>query len=669
MSENKNPVPGLGTESQDQWPKLSKKELAQAKERPINLLRPGSLTHSRVLTYLMERLDMSERAMSQFYSRWQANERRIQAYIDLPDYEAILKEQNASHGPTKVVQVTIPYSFATLSTVQTYLLHTFAGRKPMFQVGTYQDEASEASQKMEVVLQYNADHTRLISILAQFFNDIGAYGLGVMGCRWKEEKRNRTVWKPKDMFGWAGALISRSMVKSRELRTVYSGNEVFSIDPFMFFPDPRVPMSQVNKRGEFVFWRQFSGKHELKVLQAAGDLAWIDYAGTLPKEGVLGEQNSVRSLVAGGTANPGYDLFSQGRGGTNFYQFDVGSIEIIPKELGLGDEELPEKWLFGILNKTQVVLAQKLDLDHGMHPIAVSEPLTMGYGFGQLGLADYLGPTQDTLSWLINSHIQNVRTAINNMFVVDPSMVEMQDLKNPGAGKLIRLKRAAYGQDVRTVLQQLQVQDVTANHLRDFELFMRMGDSISSVTDNLRGLQDSGGRKTATEVRTSGEAAASRLAAMARIISAQGIVDLTEQMCLNLQQNLTEDFYLTVVGNDGKQTPLRVSPEHLVGDFFFPVHDGTLPLDRVAMLDVWKEILMGIASSPILSQRFDLVNIFKHVAELGGAKNVERFEIKVVPDDAAAQAAQQGNVVPVPQGASPAPGVVPDPARRMAGAA
>ena len=56
---------------------------------------------------------------------------------------------------------------------------------------------------------------------------------------------------------------------------------------------------------------------------------------------------------------------------------------------------------------------------------------------------------------------------------------------------------------------------------------MKLGDSLSSVNDNLRGVQASGGRKTATEVRTSGEAGASRLAAHSTLISAQAIVDLT----------------------------------------------------------------------------------------------------------------------------------------------
>ena len=84
-------------------------------------------------------------------------------------------------------------------------------------------------------------------------------------------------------------------------------------------------------------------------------------------------------------------------------------------------------------------------------------------------------------------------------------MVEMQDLKNGGEARIIRLKQAAYGQDVRMALNQLQVSDVTRTHMQDMSLFIRLADMITGVNDNLRAIQNSGGRKTATEVRTAGK--------------------------------------------------------------------------------------------------------------------------------------------------------------------
>lgn len=635
-------------------------------EPPISLLKPKSREHEKLLQFLLKRLEMSERNMANFYDRWQANERRVQAYVSLKDWEQELREANNSGEAPKVTSVVIPYSYATIATVVTYLVHTFTGRKPMFQVGTYKDKTQDGARKLEKVLQYNADHTRMIRHLFQHFYDGELYGVGALRTNWKEDWRMRTVWKEQSaspFMRFLGGQAGKRYAEKEE-RRVYAGNETNSIDPFMFFPDPRVPMTEVNRRGEFVFWRTFEGRHTLKLAEADGELQWVDKAEARMPQNKYGNENSVRNLMSSGEAHPGAQ---NQEGARDFYQVDQGTVWIIPREFGIGDSDRPELWMFTILNKSQIVQAEPADYDHGMHPVAVSEPYTMGYGFGNPALADYLGPMQDTLSWLINSHMDNVRTALNNMFIVDPSRVEIQDLKEPGAGKLVRLKSSAYGSDVRSALTQMQVHDVTGKHVQDFELFMKMGDALSSVTDNLRGVQDHGGRKTATEVRTSGEAAASRLASHARLISSQSIVDLTEQMCLNIQQYLDDDFHFQITG---EESPIHIAPEMLVGDFYYPVHDGTLPIDKVAMLDVWKEILMGVMQDQELRQQYSVPKIFEHVAELGGAKNLEQF--KMMQDDQLERQVQAGNVASMEEvmsamGSGTTPGVQPNPAGRMAG--
>lgn len=657
--------PGLTNTPVSEWPKAPANA---ATMKPIDMLKPGSDLHASVLSYLNKRLKMSERKMLQFQNRWRIAERRVQAYIDLNDYEKLLKAQNQDGKTPKVISITVPYCFATQATIVTYLVHTFMGRKPMFQVNTYKAEAMDASTKMEMVLQYNADATRLQRHLFQFLNDGELYGVAIMRTQWREERQKRTTWQQQSRIPLLGTLLGKQKV--RQERVTYQGNNVCSIDPYLFFPDPRVPMCEVNRRGEFVIWRAFEGKHTLMKEQQAGRFSWVENIPATPSASLTTEgsdgSSSSRSILSGGDPLPGNAPNSSFVTGMSYIQIDQGTFDIIPKELGLGDSTQIERWIFAWGNRGQIIQAEPFDADHGMHPVVVSEPYGLGYGFGQPSLHDYIGDMQDTMSWFVSSHIRNVRTAINNMFVVDPSMIEMQDLKNPDAGKLIRLKQAAYGQDVRQALQQLQTSDVTRGHVNDLQMFMRMGDALSSVTDNIRGLQDSGGRKTATEVRTSGEAAASRLAAHCRLISAQAIVDLTEQMCMNLQQYLSDDFYLEIVGQEGRMAPLRVSPDGIVGDFIYPVNDGTLPLDRVALLDVWQQIMQGVAKDPELRQEFSLPKMFEWAAELAGARNIQMFKnanpqgvpqvnANVVPTAQAAQQAQKGNLVPLGQGHLPQP--------------
>lgn len=659
--EEKQGPTGLGGTPVSEYPTVKKSD---AELSPMERLANPEV-HARVKEYLVERIEFSEREMAKLKPRWQINELKYQAYINLSDFEKKLKECADAKGTApKVVSMVVPYSFATISTIVTYLIHTFAGRKPMFQVGSNKAEAVGGAKNMELKLQYDADHTRLIKHLFQFLLDGQQYGVGILRNQWLKEEKIRTTWKQKEIFG----MPVPGKVKTREKAVTYEGNEICSIDPYMFYPDPRVPMAEVNKRGEFVFWKDYVGKHQLKKMEQEGKVKYVDRIGEKPGNRYgFDEEDSKRNLRSGGTANPGREDSSKIGRVSSFVEVFQGTCEIIPAELGLGDSMWPEKWIFTLGNRCQIIQAQPLALDHDMHPVVVNEPYTMGYAFGQLGIADYLGPMQDTLSWLINSHMDNVRTALNNMFVFDPSRIETQDLKEPGAGKLIRAKKAAYGTDLSDAIKQFQVQDVTQGHIRDFQLFMKIGDTMSSVTDNLRGLHDSGGRKTATEVRTAGEAAASRLAALARFISAQAITDLTEQMSMNNQQFLSDEFFLEVVGQDGIVNPIKIGPEMLVGDFHYPIHDGTLPLDRVALLDVWKEIFLGVAQDQELRTRFDLFEMFKYIADLGGAQNIGRFEVQTAPDAVVQQQTQAGNLVPANPGSggSTTPGLSGDPSARL----
>lgn len=631
---------GLGGEPKKDWPTVSVEE----GDKPIDMLKPRSAQHEYVLNYLVDRIKFSEDEMSKLYPRWRVSEKKYQAYISLPDWEQELKTLNNAGAPPKAVSITIPYTFATISTIVTYLIHTFAGRKPMFQVASNKAETTENARNMETVLQYNADHNRFIKHLFQYFQDGQQYGVGIMRNTWKKEIGTRTIWVPESQQ-FASSPSSGGYVPKREKAVTYEGNEVCTIDPYKFLPDPRVPMAEVNRKGEFVFWKSYEGRHTLKKAEAMGKVKWVDAAKAKAQNRYDSNSadSSNRSLASGGDSEPANKI-SYGKV-QDFYEVHQGSVEIIPAELGLGESEVPEKWLFTILNKNQIIQAEPLEMDHDMHPVAVVEPYTMGYSFGHLGMADYLNQIQDSLSWLINSHMDNVRTALNNMFVVDPSRVEIQDIKEPGAGKLIRLKKSAYGQDVRQAVNQLQVYDVTTNHVRDFQLFMSIGDALSSITDNLRGLQDSGGRKTATEVRTAGEASASRLAAQSRLHSAQGFTDLTEQMSMNLQQKLSNEFLFEVVGQYGVTHPLQIGARHLTGDFHYPIHDGTLPLDRVAMLDVWKEIMFGVSKDQELRGSYSLPKLFEFVAQLGGAKNIEQFRIQPQGQEQIQGGVQAGNLI------------------------
>lgn len=612
---------------------------------PMEILTPGSEPHSRMLKFLNDRLELSEKKMGDFYPRWRVNERKVQAYIDLPNYERMLKEANEKGRPPKVVSIQVPYSFAVIQTVVTYLLHTFCGRQPMFQVGSYNGEHATAARNMELMLQFNVDRAKLILQLYEMLFSAQVYQFGALRVGWCEDYTERSVAQQVPQFTMLGLPVGQKTVTTRQRVLTYSGNTADHIDPFLFFPDPNVPMTRVNREGDFVFWRAYKSQTWLQEQAAAGRFKNVNADhGPLPRsEAMAGDSDrSIRALGDGLAGQDNREVTIKMR------QIDEGTVKIIPKDMGLGDSPYPEKWLFTWVNKRIIVRAEPLEADHNLHPVAVIEPNAIGAQFGSIAMADIVGPVQDHISWLINSHMQNVRGVINNRLLVNPHYVHMEDFRKDPTDQedptsfLLRLKQSAFGVKPDQAVMQLPVSDVTAGNIRNVELMIRIGHMFAGVNENLMGLQDSKGRKTATEVRTSGEAGASRLAAAARIVSAQGVSDIPLMMGANLQQRVDKQFYARVLGQKALEGDIQNA------DFYYPINDGTLPLDRAALFSVWQQILMGVAQDPELRQAYSMTKLFGFVADLGGARNIDQFKTQVVPDAAIEQGLAQGTLAPLP---------------------
>ena len=300
-----------------------------------------------------------------------------------------------------------------------------------------------------------------------------------------------------------------------------------------------------------------------------------------------------------------------------------------------------------------IIGAQPLGALHDQFPFDVLEYEPEAYALVNRGMLETIAPMNDVMTWLINSHMYNVRQTLNNQFIGDPSRISMNDLKNPDPGFIARVKPAGYGQDVRTMYAQLPVSDVTQNHLRDMQAMERMIQQVTGVTDNIMGLVNPGGRKTATEVRSSSSAGANRLKTQAEYFSAMGFTELAQKMLQNTQQRYDQEQKFRIIGDliENADPFVNVTPETIGGSFDFVPVDGSLPVDRFAQANLWRQIFGDLRQFPQLQQQFDMARVFSYVAKLSGAKNFDRFKVNVVPDEQAQQQAQAGNIVPVNSGA------------------
>ena len=625
-------------------------------ERPtesvIDKLKPGSKLHSETLKKLEAMFRYSQQEMSNHSQRWGWMEQKIQAYIALPEYEYLnIHLENNRGAPPEPVKVIVPYSYATIHAAATYLATVLLGRRPMFPLLATSGTDADKARYMEQALQANLEATKAYEVLWQYIWDSLIYSFGAARIGWQEKE---------------GKILEVGAGGRREVRRAlkYAGNVLNAIDPYAAFPDPRVPMHECAEKGDFFFWSTQQSRMILKDMERGNILKWVDAATDKKQQNLSNTElpavaDSRRRARIGSVGN----WMPAPADVVGFWTVREGTVRLVPKDWDFGDSEESEIWKFMWTANKQIIQAEPQGSVHEKHPVSITEPTSFGHEFGSLSMADMIGPFQDIISWLINSRMASVRTTMLNQFIVDPARIEMQDLRTPAEGKTIRLKQAAMGTPIQDAIRQLQVHDNTQGHVNDVQMLRLLADSITGINDNMRGIQTAGGRRSATEARMSMQAGASRLSQLAVRISSQGFMGLAEQMIQNIQQFMPEEMWAEMTGDDGQPVSTLLTPDMIMGTFQYQISDGSLPYDKMALIEVWQEILFGVAKDPELRQRYDIGRIFNYVAELGGAKNIGSFERQQTGQPNILEPGQEP-----PQGAVPLGGALPPPPEAIAGA-
>jgi len=260
-----------------------------------------------------------------------------------------------------------------------------------------------------------------------------------------------------------------------------------------------------------------------------------------------------------------------------------------------------------------------------------------------------------------------VRKAINDMIIYDPMMVSATDMNDPKPGKLIRLRKSAWGRGVDNVAKQLQVNDVTRGNIPDMLALIDQMQRGSGATDTLQGISRRGGeRRSATEISSTKASATSRLDRAMSIIGVQYMQDMAYLFAAQTQQLQSREAAVQAEGMWGERLAQEYGIQPQNGRVVVNPRDLNIPYDVIPYsnaqrgaeyADTWANILQIAASQPELAQRIDLFRVFEHTARLMGARNLPDFRrsmndisTQVMPNEQVADQVQRGNLVP--QGAA-----------------
>ena len=630
-------------------------------------LSPDSELSKRILLRIPRMAEESFRKMSMRHKKWNEIDNTLKVYIKPDEQEKALKEAD----PRRPTSIVVPYSYAAIETIMAYLTKAFLTDQ-IFQYDGTGPEDTIPAKLLELTANQQVRRFKSDLEMHTSMRDSLTYGLGASTVVWSEVWGKKTVMEDRPIYNMWGDAIGANKVKQNKDALLFEGNETIAIDPYRFLPDPNVSIHNI-QAGDFCGWIEFQSYNKLLSDENTGNgLCNVRYLRTEKFRSItstyttdnssrVSKRDPVNSIASASVQN--YN--------TLIHMY----VQVIPKEWKLpgqpGNEkgEYPEVWLFTVANESIVLRAQPLGLNHNRFPVVIASPDYDGYSITPISRMELIDGLQTTLNWLFNSHIANVRKAINDMLVVDPSLVNMADLENPAPGKLIRLRRSAWGRGVEHAIMQLGITDITRMNMQDAEQIMNLMQKASAATDATMGIQRSGGeRVTAAEYSGTTQMAISRLEHIARMISKQYFIDCGYFYASHTQQLMSKLTYDRAVGtwpdvlleefgqSFDINKPIKIDPFSVLCDFDVIYKDGaTATADQLGN-DFWTRNFQAILSSDKLGM-FDITRIFRHMARLNGAKNVGDFINKggmlsaiTQPDNQVMDQVSSGKLVELGQG-------------------
>ncbi len=615
-------------------------------------IKKESPLHRKLCAMIQSRIVMAQKDQTEQQGIWRKAEERTLAYVHESEVDATRRNRRDRQGKPSYTTIQLPYSYALLMSAHTYWTSVFFGRSPIHQYAGRHGESEMQTQALEALIDYQVEVGSLLGPYYIWFYDAGKYGVGILGEYWDTERiaYGQLVEMPDPNTG------AISLFQATVELDGYSGNKVYNVNPFDFWRDPRVTMKNF-QQGEFCFVLKRMIWNDVMRRKASGFYMNLEHLKrhATSRAPDNGSERLKRPDWATATINADYDpdgKNSEAKHPSTVFAYEF-YVELIPKEWGVGPEGFPQKWCFTITEDYGLIIgASPLGMMHGKFPFSILESEVEGYSAHSRGIPEIVAPLQNTMDWLINSHFYNVRAALNNQFIVDPSKLVLKDVEAGEPGFIWRLRPEAFGTDIRSIFQQVPVTDVTRGNMTDLQQMFSLGERTLGINDQIMGVLNTGGRKTATEVRTAAGFGTNRLKTNTEYMSAMGFGPHSQKLVQNSQQFYDGEKKFKIVGDlalGAGPNFMQVNPDMIMGFFNFSPVNGTLPIDRQAQANLWKDMMASLRMMPPqVAMGYDWVKIFSWVGSLAGLKNINQFKIQTVPDGSLDAQVQAGNVIPMP---------------------
>jgi hypothetical protein len=627
--------------------------------------------HDDILRRLIQYRDRGKEASETRFDDMNRTRDHLKMYINLDrkarnaDKTTRASEKEMPWGRAIVVPMTHAISHALL--VQ--LMSIFASRDPIFPVEGRSPEDVLKAPIIEAMLAYDAQQMRAFQRLYTFFQDT-LISHGILYDSWETEagvvKRREPMFQDPMQQKFAETILgSAAWLETETYETMKEGNRWKAVDPFLFYPDPRCSVSDVQSM-TFVGHRFYASKYDLLVRSDEYDGPYFGIRDLPDASGERRYQDRSESGIIQ-DANTS-SICSEDAG---FYACDHLQVKLIPADWKLSDSINPERWMFTWVDDKRIVRAHRMEYDHQQFTYSVAQSEFDVHNTFSGGTLEQLDGLQRFANYQFNAWVTNTNKMLNDAFVFSPRWIEMEDLMNPGPARHIRLTEEAEeailsGQSSASALfHQLPVQDLAGPaHSNVLNMEMDFAQRATSASDPVQGMQLPT-RRTATEISTLMSSATQRMTVLAQLIDSTAIWPLVERAIANRLQLTSAPMFYRLVGN---------LPDHLAGlnsifadrdlisgSYDYIPSNGTHAPDPAKNPESYIQLLQTVMQSGGQlaapgpdGKVLNIHAISKELFRLMGVRNIGEFydqvpmvpPMQVMPDEQVQAGVQAGNLLP-----------------------
>lgn len=571
---------------------------------------------------------------SSMRSRFETIDRAYQREQDQTEEHQRAKNANTSGDPNRFQNITVPVVMPQVEAAVTYQSSVYLTGSPLFGTVASPKFMDEALQ-IESVIENDSLKGGWARELMLFFRDGFKYNYAPLEVDWTDEITYTVATN-----------IEASLTKGIPKEVVWSGNRVRRLDPYNTFVDPRVPPTEVYKRGEYAGYTDYLSRIELKSYIAS--LPDQIIANIKPAfESGLGARNSGAASDSSSfyipSINPDVDGEDAKQVGTNWlswaglsatrnknidykdtYERTILYAKVLPSEfeLRVPNSNTPQIYKLVIINHEHIIYCEQQTNAHAYLPILIGQPLEDGLGYQTKSLASNGVPFQQLTSTYMNSIVASRRRAISDRVLYDPSRIASSHINSANPSAKIPVRPAAYGKNLSESVYQFPYrEDQATASMQQVSTLLGLANSLSGQNQAQQG-QFVKGNKTLHEFESVMQNANGRDQLASILLEHQVFTPLK----LILKLNILQFHGGGTIYNRDKQVEVEIDPVKLrTAVLEFRVSDGLTPASKLLNTDSYATALQVLGSSPQIANGYNVAPLFSYFMKTQGAK-ISEFE-------------------------------------------